>query len=405
MKALRFAAPIPTYLATRLAGALSPSLFTGPLACTRYGEVPAPALPGPEWVRVRTRLGGICGSDLAVVTLKASPSTSPFSSFPFVPGHENVGVILETGPGVQGFTRGQRVIANPLLACVTRGIDPPCAECAAGRPQRCAHFTDGALPPGMLLGTTRGLGGSWGEEFVAHQSQLVAVPEALADEEAVLVEPLACSVHAVRESLPAPGERVLVLGAGSIGLLTLAALRALAPQASVTVVARHAVQRAQAERLGAAQVVPAGGGATAQLARLSGARLLKPIVGPPVAVGGFDRSVVCVAGPGAAAQALRFTRAGGTMLLLGNATTLPGVDWTPLWLKEITVRGSVCYGGHSHGGADGNAFSAALRLIASGAAPVRPLLTHTFPLAEYRRALATAMDRGGTGSIKVAFRF
>jgi threonine dehydrogenase-like Zn-dependent dehydrogenase len=409
MKAIRFAAPIPTYLATLAAGRLSHRLYTGPHACTRYANVPAPALPGDRWVRVRTRLGGICGSDLNILTLKASPSTSPFSSFPFVLGHENVGEIIEVGRGVRGVTVGDRVTANPLLACAVRGIAPPCAACAAGAPQRCAHFTDGALAPGMLLGTTRDLGGSWGEEFVAHESQMVPVPDALADEEAVLVEPLACSVHAVRANRPQVGERVLVIGAGSIGLLTVAALQALAPEAAVTVLARHTFQGAHAERLGAARVVSARGDYLAALADAAETRLLKPIIGKSVGVGGFDRTFVCIGTTRAMDDAMRVTRAGGTIVLLGNASTMNGLDWTPLWLKELTVKGSLCYGGHRQGNGHGTpargAFDEAAALIAEGRAPVGALLTHTFPLADYRRAINTALGKAVAESVKVAFRF
>ena len=180
-------------------------------------------------MRIRTRLGGICGSDLNVISLGASPSTSPFSSFPFVLGHENVGEVVAIGDGVTTVRVGARVAANPLLCCEPRGIAPRCEPCESGHHSRCTHFTDGDIAPGMLIGTTRGLGGSWGEEFVAHEDQLVLVPEGMSDESAVLIEPFACSVHAVRTNLPEAGERVLVIGAGSIGLLTIAALRALAP--------------------------------------------------------------------------------------------------------------------------------------------------------------------------------
>src|SRR6185312_9142636 len=129
--------------------------------------------------------------------------------------------------------------------------------CAAGEHSRCTHFTDGAVAPGMLLGTTRDLGGSWGERFVAHESQVVPVPDGMSDEEAVLVEPFACSVHAVRANLPPDGARVLVIGGGSIGLLTTAALRALAPRAEVTMLARHEFQLEHAQRLGVERVVQA----------------------------------------------------------------------------------------------------------------------------------------------------
>ncbi|HEX6965184.1 MAG TPA: zinc-binding dehydrogenase [Gemmatimonadaceae bacterium] len=405
MKAIQFAAPIPSYVVTLAAGALSERLFIGPHACTTYGDVPEPELPNERWVRIRTRLGGICGSDLNVVRLKASPSTSPFSSFPFVIGHENVGEVIEVGRSVRRVRVGDRVTANPLLCCEPRGITPPCAPCAEGHHSRCAHFTGGELPPGMLIGTTRSLGGSWGEQFVAHESQLVQVPEAMTDEQAVLVEPFACSVHAVRANRPQASERVLVIGAGSIGLLTLAALRAIAPEAHVTVLARHRFQGEHAKRLGAERIVSARGDYMDALADVAETTLLRPVIGKRVGVGGFDMTYVCIGGPRGMDDAMRFTRAGGTIVLLGNSSTMNGLDWTPLWLKELTVRGSLCYGAHQHASPALNAFDEAAALIASGQAPIAPLLTHTFPLGEYRAALATAMDKGEAQSVKVAFRY
>jgi L-iditol 2-dehydrogenase len=405
VKAIRFAAPIPTYLATLAAGKISRRFHTGALACTRYTDLEQPVLPTERWVRIRTRLGGICGSDLNVISLGASPSTSPFSSFPFVLGHENVGDVIAIGSGVTTVGVGARVTANPLLCCEPRGIAMRCGACESGHHSRCAHFTDGDIAPGMLIGTTRGLGGSWGEEFVAHEDQLVRVPETMSDEAAVLTEPFACSVHAVRANLPDAGERVLVIGAGSIGLLTIAALHALAPGARVTALARYDIQRAHASRLGAANVVPARGDYTTALADAGGARLLKPIIGKPVGVGGFDRTFVCIGGTRGMDDAMRVTRAGGTIVLLGNSGTMNGLDWTPLWLKELTVRGSLCYGSPVHASAGKGAFAEAAALIASGAAPVAELLTHTFALGEYRKALATASNKAGGESIKVAFRF
>ena len=219
MKAICFAAPIPTYLATQVAGRLSDAWLVGPYACTRFADVATPELPNEHWVRIRTRLGGICGSDLAIVGLEASPSTSPFSSFPFVIGHENVGTIDQCGAAVRHFGVGDRVTVNPLLCCEARAITPACAACTAGHHSRCEHFTDGALPPGMFIGTTQSLGGSWGEYFVAHESQLVRVADSVSDAAAVMTEPLACCVHAVLGAKPEPEQQALVIGAGTMGLL------------------------------------------------------------------------------------------------------------------------------------------------------------------------------------------
>jgi L-iditol 2-dehydrogenase len=405
MQAISFAAPIPTYLTTLVAGRLSDALLVGPHACTRYGAVDTPDLPTQQWVRIRTRMAGICGSDLGIVGLSTSPSTSPFSSFPFVLGHECVGTIETLGQDVHGFGVGDRVVVNPLLCCEARGVTPPCADCAAGHHSRCAHFTDGALPAGMFIGTTRGLGGGWGEFFVAHASQLVRVPDTVSDAAAVMTEPFACCVHAVRGHLPQPGHHALVIGAGTMGLLVVAALRALAPDVRVTVLARHGFQATHATRLGATAVVMARGDYLAHVADVVGTRLVAPIIGRPIGIGGVDHTYICVTGTRAVEDAMRFTKAGGVVTLIGNASTLNGLDWTPLWLKELTLRGTLAYGQHGHGGASQHAFQHAADLIATGRAAVEPLVTHRFSLADYRPALAAARAKGAGDSVKVVFTF
>jgi threonine dehydrogenase-like Zn-dependent dehydrogenase len=402
VKAVVFDGAIPRYLATRAASVLSRRAVTGALRCTRLRDVDAPSLPGERWVRVATRLGGVCGSDVNLVTLNVSTSTSPFSSFPFVIGHENVGTVVETGPAVAGVKRGDRVVANPLLSCRVRGIDPVCRHCALGHPSRCEHFTDGAIPPGMLLGTTRGLGGSWGEQFVAHESQLTHVPDAVTDRVALLTEPLACVVSPILEHPIPDGSHALIIGAGSMGLLALAAVKALT-RANATVLCRHHYQAEHAERIGADHIVMTGGGDYfAELSRIAGGRLLKPILGPRIHVGGFDTTLVCVGADAAVDDALRFTRAGGSVILLGNVSRLSRVDWTPLWLKEISLHGSLCY--HAgHAGVARGAFETAADLLAGAVgAKVEPLVTHTVPLEHAREAIAIAIGRSGRHAVKVA---
>jgi len=406
VRAVTFDGAIPRYLTTRATGRIASRWLSGPGRCTRLQEVPLPALPADDWVRVRTRLGGICGSDLDLVRLDVSPSTSPFSSFPFVVGHENVGVIQEVGPAVTGLRPGERVVVNPLLSCVPRGIEPPCRHCVGGHPARCQNFTEGRLPAGMLLGTTRSLGGSWGDAYVAHVSQVVRVPEQVGDRSAVLLEPLATVLSPVLDHPPAAGEQVLVIGGGSIGLLATAALRTVAPEARVTVLARHRFQAEHAERMGAHHIVVPRDADDyfRSLSDLSGGRLLHPILGPRVHVGGFDHSYVCVGNSGAVDDALRFTQAGGHVVLLGNVSRLPKVDWTPLWMKELTIRGSLCYGHHPHGGTTRHAFDTAMHLLTEGLRDtIDPLVTHVFPLRHFREALAYSMSRSRHRSIKVAF--
>ena len=403
MKAVVFDGAIPRYLATRAISAVSKKSLMGRGQCMELKDVPAPALPGERWVRIATRLGGICGSDVSLVTLSMSPSTSPFSSFPFVVGHENVGTVMEIGPHVTRVAVGDRVVANPLLSCRVRGIDPPCVHCAADAPQRCEHFTDGALAPGMILGTTKGLGGSWGEQYVAHEDQLLAIDNSLSDKRAVLIEPLACNVAPVRAHPIPDGSRVLVIGAGSMGLLTVASLKAFA-NVDITVLARHRFQAEHAENLGAHRVVMTrDGDYFVELSKITNSRLLKPILGPRINVGGFDASFVCVGNDVAVSDGLRFTRSGGMVVMLGNVAHLGKVDWTPLWLKELTVHGSLCY--HGHGAGTHGDFAAAASMVSGPMGDrLEALVTHVVPLENARDAVMIALGRSRERAVKVVLK-
>ena len=150
MEAIQYTKSIPRYLAMRYLGKRWQGLYTSPFSCTRLQEyilisqdvvvdLPEPQLPTPEWVKIKTRLSGICGSDLATITAKGSPYFSPFTSTPFVLGHESfVGEIAETGDAVDGFPIGARVVIEPALSCPVRGISPQCYQCQNFTPQQVA---------------------------------------------------------------------------------------------------------------------------------------------------------------------------------------------------------------------------------------------------------------------------
>ncbi|MCK4600823.1 MAG: alcohol dehydrogenase catalytic domain-containing protein, partial [Phycisphaerae bacterium] len=197
-------------------------------------DVPPPELPGDSWVRVRTLLGGICGSDVAVIAQRQPPNSilQSFSSLPAILGHENVAVVEEVGPAVEKTWVGRRVCVEPTLCCEVRGIDPPCPRCREGQFGACENFAaDGVgaakLPPGTSLGYNTRTGGSFGEHFVAHKSQLIPVPDGLSDEVAILTDPVACSLHAALKANLSRAERVGVYGTGVLGLGLIASLRAI----------------------------------------------------------------------------------------------------------------------------------------------------------------------------------
>lgn len=413
MEAIRFAFHPVRYGFTLALGALYRAAFTARTGCIHYSrDVPEPALPGDDWVKIDTTLGGICGSDLSLITLRDSPSLSPFASFPFVIGHENVGILREVGPGVHRLAPGQRVVADPLLSCETRGFADVCAACGRGAPQQCTRFAGGSLAPGMLIGSCRDTGGSWGETFVAHRTRVYPVPPQVSDENALLAEPFGCALHGVDTVLS--GGRLstrarptaLIIGGGVIGLSTIAAVRLLAPRTRIVVLVRHSFQEEMARRLGADTVLrPVRGMLYEEVADALGARPLKPIFGPPVLVGGADIVYECAGSPRALADSLRFAKPGGHVVLLGLAAVPWGVDWSHVWRKELTVHGVFAAGPVTTGRGPVPSMQYALDLFARGTVDLSPLVTHRFPLHAYRQALAAALNKGGSGCIKAVFEF
>ena len=203
-------------------------------------------------MRVKPVLSGICGSDLSTLAGRSSFYFSPLVSTPFVPGHEVVGELLDA---VDDIPVGGRVVLSSVLGCEARGEDPLCPNCAAGDVGRCDRVTVGHLKPGLQTGYCAQTGGGWSRQFVAHRSQLHAVPDATSDEAAVLIEPFACAIHAALRARIEPGQTVVIVGAGTVGILTLIAVRLLTQPGQVIVAAKHPKQRAAARLAGADEVV------------------------------------------------------------------------------------------------------------------------------------------------------
>jgi len=390
--------------ALRLFGPRLPALTGGWMPWLALSSYAVPALPGPEWVRIRPLLAGICGSDTSLLTGRASPILSPFASFPAILGHEVVGVVEEVGANA-GVAAGQRVVVDPIISCHVRGLDP-CVACREGLPALCRHAAYGSLSPGMLVGYCRDLPGSWSESMLAHASQLHHVPDAVSDEAAVLVEPLACSLHAVVAAPPGAGEKVLVVGGGTIGLGVVMALRWMHPDADVTAVVRHPFQADLATRLGASRVVMDRGPKGPQRAatEVAGARRYRPIVGGEVFTGGFELVFDCVGSRTSVDASLRVVAPRGRLVLLGTAGELAHLDLTLAWARELRVIGSYVYGREASLPGAPHTFDHLMeRLARTDAPPVAGLVTHRFALDRWREAMGVATGRGRHQSVKVVF--
>src|SRR6202011_4471295 len=168
-----------------------------------------------------------------------------------VMGHEVVADVVALGPAARGREIGQRVGLNPWLSCAPRGISPVCPSCQAGDYSQCWSFSDGDIKPGIHTGVSAEVTGGYAELMPAHDSMLFPVPDSVPDELAVFADPFSVSLHAITRHPPPRSGRVLVYGAGSLGLCAVAILRILYPDVDVAVVARFDAQAALARRLGA----------------------------------------------------------------------------------------------------------------------------------------------------------
>ena len=397
MKALQFRRNLPRYAAARMAGSITPGrgASAGPL---KLVDLDTSQTPGPDWVRVRPRLSGICGSDLATVDGRSARYFEPLVSFPFVPGHEVVG----------DLDNGSRVVLEPVLGCVSRNLDPTCTPCAEGHLGNCEHTSFGDLGPGIQIGSCHDTGGGWSTAFNAHPSQLHPVPETLDDEAAVMVEPTACGVHAALMAEVPEGGVVAVLGAGTLGLVTLAALRAHATPGTVVATARYPEQRRQAAALGADQVV-APDEIRRAVRRITGSRAIgAPGLGETPTeglvdrlTGGADVVIDCVGSSSSLTDALAIVRPRGRIVLVGMPAEV-SLELTPLWHREITLVGAYTYGTETlPDGTERRTFDLAADLV--GAASLGSLVSATYPLARYRDALEHAASAGRRGATKIAF--
>ena len=375
MKALRIERSVAKFAAARIAATFSPGrgAARGPLSLV---DVDPPALPADGWVEIRPRLSGICGSDLATIDGMASRYFEPIVSFPFIPGHE---IVADTADG-------RRVVVVPVLHCATRGIDPVCDHCASGRINLCERTAFGHLSPGLQCGFCEDTGGGWSTRMVAHESQLVEIPEGLSDEQAVMVEPTACAVHAAKRYT---GQSTVIIGAGTLGLLTLAAVGARRDRSTsgpLVVTARYPQQIAEARRLGADQVC-----ASSELVRVVRSLSRSMAIGDQL-TGGFDLVIDCVGTSDSIAQALQVVAPGGEILLVGMPAHVK-INLTGLWHREVALRGCYAYQRPD--------FDTAIDLVQQ--VDLGRFVSATYPLSDYEAAIEHAANAGRRGAIKIAF--
>ena len=388
MKALQIRRSAGKFGLARVASAVAPatSARIGPL---EYRTIDDPDCPGDGWHRVRTRLAGICGSDLSLVEGHASTYFDDYVSFPFVPGHEVVGELDD----------GTRVAIEPVLGHEARGFAPPFDGAAPGDGDDYAHLATGRLEPGIQTGFCCSTGGGWAPWFWAHETQLHRLDDAMPDERAVLIEPIAGGVHAALLAAPTITDVddpiVAVLGAGTMGLAAVAGLKRYLPNAHVVVGARYPHQIALATALGADEVVQASKLDRA-VRRAAGCHIIGDVLSS-----GAHVTIDAVGNSGSITDALRITRPRGRVVLLGMPAEVR-VDLTGLWHRETELKGAYTYGTETlPDGTTARTFD--LAIDTADHYEAERLLSATYRLDDHVGALAHAAEAGRRGAVKIAF--
>jgi threonine dehydrogenase-like Zn-dependent dehydrogenase len=407
MKALLFQYSLPKLAATRIFSSITPSGFFGPWSPMSLADIPEPKLPAGDWLVMRTVLCGICGSDAKQAFLKGdrdNPVTA-LISFPHVLGHEMVGVVESVGSAVRERKIGDRIVVNPWLSCGPRGIEPKCASCQAGDYQLCERFRDGNIAPAIHIGNCSDVAGGFAERVAVHESCAFVIPEGMSWETAVLADPFSVQLHAVLHHPPtANREPAVVFGCGTLGLLTIAILRALHPGVSVVAIARYPHQAELARRFGAQDVLADNGDAAVErMAKITKSETLRPWSNKPWLWRGAGIIYDTVGSPGSVELSLRIASPRAKIVVSGVEAPRR-FEWTPLYMKEAQLIGSNAFGVETFEGRRLHAMQIYFELVARGM-DVTPIISHRFPLDDYKRALLTLRDKGKTGAVKALFAY
>jgi threonine dehydrogenase-like Zn-dependent dehydrogenase len=247
--------------------------------------------------------------------------------------------------------------------------------------------------------------GAWADLLAAHDSMLLPVPDGISNEAAVLADPFSVSFHAIVRHPPPPEGRVLVYGAGALGLTSVAILRALYPEVEVGVVARFEAQREMALKFGAARVFAHEPrlALVEELAAWSGAVLHTPFDGHPVThPGHIDVIYDSIAKAETLEVDVRVLAERGRLVYTGVSTP-ERWESTPIYFKEITIAGSNAFGFEDFEGERRHAIDHYLQLVADGRIDITPMLTHRFALTDWWSALKAIARQDDSGALKVAF--
>jgi threonine dehydrogenase-like Zn-dependent dehydrogenase len=317
--------------------------------------------PGPGEVLLRVDACGLCGSDRHMLRGEF-PTAKPVTL-----GHEFAGIVTAVGPGVSRLAPGMRVTGDPNISC------GQCAQCRRGRPNLCEKLS--------AIGVWRD--GGFADYLVMPEGQGHVLPDDLPPLHGAFGEPLSCCLHAIEVARIAPGDSVVVLGGGVIGMLMVQLARREGA-GRIVLVTRQAPRRALGERIGAdATVDPIAQDAVAAIAGPAG---LLP--------GGADVVIECAGVAQTFAQAPPIARRGGAVVVFGvmpEGEPVPLIPWD-LLTRELRIE-SAWLNPLTH--------ARATQLVASRALDLDSLVTRTVPLEDVPAILAAPIPFGEIKTVAV----
>ena len=399
MRAIYVDKHIPRVLLTKTISPIWDNFIWTPLSTARAGSLDDIPLPGPRWIRVKNQACGICATDLSLLYMKADVSIAP-AALPgvqrFYLGHESVGIVTETGPGVTRVKAGDRVIMENHFYganCLNVEVEQPCEKCQIGEMNLCLNKSDFKY---------LGIGGGFGNEYIAHETGVIPAPKELTLDQAVLVEPIGISTHAVLRHPPKEGSKVLVIGMGMIGLAVLMAVKAIRPECEVTVLSRYDFQSQQAEKLGAKNILTPKDGYP-EIAKAAGGKFFSAPLNKGAVVGGFDIIYDCVGSGETVNNSLRWVKAGGKVVMVGAPLSpMKNVDLVTIWYSQLEFVGVVAHGHEHYDNQHKHTYDWVFEFMRKGLMQTNGLITHRFPYEDYKHALKlSAGHKGAPKAIKV----
>ncbi len=371
-----------------------------------------------DWCVLKTKLSGICGSDHKQIFLdgnRDNPMTA-LISWPQVLGHEVVGY-LEKGKFKSNLKVGDRIVLNPWISCVSRQIKPPCIACQSGKNTLCRNFNKGNLTPGIHTGNSSDVTGGFAEYLPAHESMTIPIPDDITWEQALLSDPFSVAFHSILKVSVKPGSICAVYGCGNLGLLTILILKKVFDDVQVIAISRFSHQAAMAKKFGADLVINSSptkrvieeiaDHVNCDIFSLKGKR--------PWLIEGVDYLFDTVASPETLETGIRIVKARKkdteTNRLLSGVIVVTGVsspkryEWTPWYFKEISIIGSNAFAIEEFEDHREHAYFHYFRFLQEGRLNPTPIITHKFPLEEYKKAFLTARAQKKHKSIKVIFSF